>query len=614
MGKKMTSSIKRKLRKVFDTFIAKYLYNGKFVLFVTIICIIVMSIVFVQWLYISSKDMHDKIIGATQQTLKQMEINICATMEQTEDISNMIFNNSSIQAYLNEEHIYESDISKRHAEYAEYETLKTFFNNINSNKDDVIGIRLYVDNDKQYSHEHDLFFSREDLERETWYGDVEQANGRSIWVSSQLNDGVTISCVRMLKSMSVYNKVIGALALDLPQKKIMNILADIDENNVYLIDEDGSIIASHDMSAGGTELLKSEDMLTINRSSSGWQKYKINGIDECIIYQNVDGTNWKLAVVMPWESISSHRIAMNSVSMITIVVILIIVLTILIVSNWFSYSIRKKIRELAVRIQTENSEDNVQKYSNDIGKLQSGIDDMILQINNTMRKYQEAKDKENEAHMKALQAQINPHFLYNVLDAINWMAVKISAEDICFMVDNLAQYFRLSLNKGKNIVTVADELELSRIYLEIQNRRFSNCVTTIYDINEDIYDYLIPKISLQPIIENALIHGIKEKKGYMGHIVISGRIEENYLIIAISDDGVGMSEECLENCMKFASNAEKSYTKSGYGLYNVDERIKLFSKDNTCGISMKSVWGEGTEVTIKVIAKKESNQEEYNEK
>lgn len=609
------NNIIKKIRSFFDKFVAEYVYNGKFVAFVTVICIVVMTAVFTQFFYVSTQSVRNKAVEATQQSLKQVEINICAMMEQAENVSNMIFNNSSVQTYLQDEHSDKDDIGKRHAEYAEYETLNAFLSNINSNNNDIVEIRLFVNNSKQYAHEHYRFFSEDDFKREPWYDTAVDAKGKVRWTSVYNEGSMTISCVRVIESLSAYDKVIGALAVDLPAKRLTRILSDASvfgENNTYLIDKNGRVIAAPKTDEVGTALLNS-DMTQINQNSAGSEKYEVNGVKNCVIYQEVEGTDWKLAAVVPWTDISSYRTVMYSMSMITIIAFIVIFLTVLIAANLFSYSMRKKIKELAVWIEkenVENLENNIHNGSYDIQRLQNGIEDMLLQINNTMREYHKAKDKEREAHMKALQAQINPHFLYNVLDAVNWMAVKIGADDICFMVENLAEYFRLSLNKGKNIVTVADEIELSKIYLAIQNRRFSDCVTTIYDIDNEVYDYLIPKISLQPIIENALIHGIKEKKNHTGHIVIEGKKENGYLIIKISDDGIGMTEEQLKNCMKLIPDTQKSYTKNGYGLYNVDERIKLFSKDDNCGLSMKSVYGKGTEVTIKAAAKKQPSETE----
>lgn len=606
---------RKRIEKLFEKF-AVNLYNGKFVLLATVICTVVMIALFMQFFLGFTKSVRERTVDAAQQSIKQVEINILATMKQTENISDMICNNSSIQTYLDTP-TGGNNIARYHAEYAEYDVMNDFFNSTVNIGDDIIGIRLFVDNEKKYSHEHYYFFSEDDLKLEPWYQTAMEAKGKVRWVFNYESDSPKVSCVRMVKSLSVYDKTIGALAVDLPEKKLMKILSDISvlsndgENNVYLIDENGLVISASRDAQIGEELIDSEDMKEIRSSAVGTKRYGQGRKSSCIIYRQIEGTDWKIAAIVPWKEISSYQTVMYSMPVITVIIILIVFLTVLFAANFFSYSMRKKIRELALRIEKENIDELEKKdihrdvYS--MQRLQDGIEDMILQINNTMREYHKAKDKEREAYMQALQAQINPHFLYNVFDAINWMAVRIGADDICFMVEHLAEYFRLSLNRGKAIVTVADELKLLKIYVTIQNRRFSDCVTMDYNIDEEFYDYLIPKISLQPIIENAIIHGIQEKRGYKGRIVIDSKIDSGYLIITISDDGIGMKEEKLKNCMKLDAVSQHEYTKSGYGLYNVDERLKLFSKDDNCGLSIESVYGEGTVVTMKITAKKEQS-------
>ncbi len=205
-----------------------------------------------------------------------------------------------------------------------------------------------------------------------------------------------------------------------------------------------------------------------------------------------------------------------------------------------------------------------------------------------------------KAEFELLQAQINPHFLYNTLDAIVWSAEAGNQKQVVKMVGSLSEFFRSSLNKGKELVRVREELSHSRSYLEIQQIRYQDILS--YDINvpEELFEYEIPKITVQPIIENALYHGIKNRRGG-GKITVTGKDGESEYYITVADDGMGMEEERLSEVRRELSGNGDGEGKI-YGLYNVNERIKLFYGEEY-GISIESEYGKGTTVTIKLPKK-----------
>lgn len=200
-----------------------------------------------------------------------------------------------------------------------------------------------------------------------------------------------------------------------------------------------------------------------------------------------------------------------------------------------------------------------------------------------------------KAEFELLQAQINPHFLYNTLDAIVWSAEAGNQKQVVSMVGSLSEFFRTSLNKGKEIVSVREELQHVKSYLEIQQVRYQDILTYEINVARDIYNYSIPKITIQPVVENALYHGIKNRRGG-GKITITGTESKNEIRIQVSDDGAGMDENRLEEVRRgiFRSDAEKNAI---YGLYNVNERIRLNFGDEY-GITIDSRLGKGTDVVI----------------
>ncbi len=205
-----------------------------------------------------------------------------------------------------------------------------------------------------------------------------------------------------------------------------------------------------------------------------------------------------------------------------------------------------------------------------------------------------------KAEFELLQAQINPHFLYNTLDAIVWSAEAGNEKQVVKMVGSLSEFFRSSLNKGKEIVTIREELSHVRSYLEIQQIRYQDILDYEIDVPEDLFVNQIPKITVQPVVENALYHGIKQKRGG-GKISVSGYEDGNDYCIKVSDNGIGMDPIRLQEVRDGLTDNNPD-SKKIYGLYNVNQRIRLDFGDEY-GLSIDSVYDEGTTVTIRLPKK-----------
>ena len=227
--------------------------------------------------------------------------------------------------------------------------------------------------------------------------------------------------------------------------------------------------------------------------------------------------------------------------------------------------------------------------------LSDSLNAMIDKINELLDQVTTEQIRLRKAEFELLQAQINPHFLYNPLDTIVWLAEAGDQKRVVSMVGNLSDFFRTSLNQGKDIISIREELAHVRSYLEIQQVRYQDILRYEITVPEDLYEYKIPKITIQPLVENALYHGIKNKRG-QGTITVSGKRNENGFVLYVRDNGIGMTQERLKEVR--AGIQKLSYTgKEIYGLYNVNERIRL-NFGETYGISIESTYGEGTCVSI----------------
>lgn len=227
---------------------------------------------------------------------------------------------------------------------------------------------------------------------------------------------------------------------------------------------------------------------------------------------------------------------------------------------------------------------NMENVGIDFVKLADGFNYMMEEINTLMVKVRQM----DQIRFNALQSQIQPHFLYNTLDCMHWQAVAAGNEEVSILIKALAQYYRLCLSNGKDVIPLDQELENVRNYLIIQNMRYDNIIH--YEINLDprCRDVLIPKITLQPIVENSIYHGIKVKEGRQGELLIIIRKKNNDVYIVVSDNGTGMTEEQIIKMNNSLSEYDKDF---GYGVRNVNKRIEiLFGKEYGLHYE-KNEWG-----------------------
>ena len=238
----------------------------------------------------------------------------------------------------------------------------------------------------------------------------------------------------------------------------------------------------------------------------------------------------------------------------------------------------------------------------ELAVLNVSFNQMMERIGNLVEDIRVEQLKLRAAELNLLQAQINPHFLYNTLDAIIWMAESGQTEQVITMVSALSDFFRTTLSKGRDFITVREEETHIESYLKIQQFRYRDILEYSIDIPEELYGCQVLKLTLQPVVENALYHGIKSKRG-MGHIAVKGRRLGNLLLLTVEDDGMGMTEERLEAVRRGLSKETDSGDGDGFGLYNIQQRIKLYYGQEY-GMEIDSQYGKGTRVEITIPVKK----------
>ncbi len=279
-----------------------------------------------------------------------------------------------------------------------------------------------------------------------------------------------------------------------------------------------------------------------------------------------------------------------------IVGVLLLTVIILMASVHFARHITEPIAALAQKAQRLGEGDfavaPIKTSSAEIHTLDKGFNEMVGRINTLMGKQIEDQKYLHRAELELLQAQINPHFLYNTLDSIVILAENHRDEEVVQMVTNLSVFFRNSLSKGKDIITLQAERDHVTSYLEIQKIRYSDILTYQIEIPNELLTHMVPKLILQPLVENALYHGTKNKRG-IGSIFITGQSQGEDMLLQVKDNGAGMDEQQLAALQ--AGVYEDRHT--GLGLVNVQKRIKLYCGEKY-GLSFESTLGAGTTVSV----------------
>lgn len=322
------------------------------------------------------------------------------------------------------------------------------------------------------------------------------------------------------------------------------------------------------------------------------------------MYQSSTFTGWRTVGVFPTrDSISEVR----QIQFYVVSFVFVVCLFGLSASLWFSRSIAQPIfRLMSYMRRAETGNLRPGRWSDradEIGMLGNSYNRMLVQIRQLISLNELRERQKRDAEMRSLQEHIKPHFLYNTLDTIHWMARKEGAEDVSGMVGALSRLFRIGLSKGQDYIPLHSEIEHMTSYMQIQQTRYRDRLQYTLNIPEELRDLLVLKLLLQPLIENAIYHGIKGRRG-PGHIRVEARLEHNRLLLTIHDNGAGMSNErlaemqqLLEAPLASLEASSPGMTGKSYGMLNVQARLRLSFGDEY-GIVLESQEGEGTSVTI----------------
>ncbi|MFQ9684875.1 cache domain-containing sensor histidine kinase [Blautia massiliensis (ex Durand et al. 2017)] len=393
----------------------------------------------------------------------------------------------------------------------------------------------------------------------------------------------------------------GVILINLNMNKITEIcnsFQEKQENFICIINDKGELVYEQQNGRERFAFDEKENRQELNTALGKTKEscFRLNYRGEKYLVTRTDmkTTGWTLVSMVPYKSVMAETMAISGVMILAVAITLIV--TLLLLNRILTGVVKplKKLEKYMVQVNPDNMDQRMEILTDDeIGHLSMKFNQMMDRIRNLKEQVIEGQEDKRKYELQALQAQINPHFLYNTLDSIIWMA-ETNDSNIVAMTEALAKLFRISLNKGNEEISLERELEHVKNYLIIQSMRYADKFTYEISAEPGVERCRTIKLILQPIVENCIYHGIKKKRG-TGKITIRAYRREQNLIIEVSDDGCGMPEEI---CRKILSDEIESedISGSGIGVKNVNERIQLrFGKKY--GLSYSSEEGVGTTVT-----------------
>jgi two-component system, sensor histidine kinase YesM len=417
--------------------------------------------------------------------------------------------------------------------------------------------------------------------------------------------------VSMSKSISFYQnnqRIDGVLLIDVNFKTIDNLCQRVSlgkKGYVYIIDESAGNIVYHPQQQLIYIGLKFENVEQALKYTYGSYADNTHGEKRLITVRTVNNIGWKIIGVSYKDEIVTTQQEIRAFIFWLLVVVLIFVL---LISAYMSTKISRPIRKLKTSMeQVEQGDFNISihvKGTDEVEQLSKRFNIMVARTRQLMDQIIGEQEAKRKYEFEVLQAQINPHFLYNTLNSVVRMVGIGKNEDVITSITSLSKLFRISLSRGKTIITVAEELEHIRNYLILQKIRYKNKFDYVIECEDEVLHYMTIKLILQPIVENAIYHGI-EFMADGGLIEISAGIKDGKILFLVRDNGVGIPPQMLQTILSGQVKSEKG---SGVGFKNVHERIKLFFGPDY-GLEIESEMEEGTCVSIWLPLKKEEGME-----
>lgn len=449
-----------------------------------------------------------------------------------------------------------------------------------------------------------------DITKQNWFkqavGEMENMHFSTPHIQNLFSDAAkryywVISLSRVVELTDKGVPTSGVLLVDMDYSGIARMMKKINNQNngqyYYLCDSNGQIIY-HMKQVQIHNGIASENNAGVAEYKDGVYDEYFEGEYRKLVIKTISYTGWKLVGIIPYSAFTH---GMFNIRYFIIILILLMAMMLAVIQRFISDKISSPILKLNASVMEYEAGEKPEIYiggSQEIRHLGYSIQRSYERIDTLMQNIVMEQNERRKSELDALQSQINPHFLYNALDSITWMIEGERNDDAVFMISELAKLFRISLSKGRTVISLRDELQHAKSYMNIQKIRYKNCFSVNFDIDSSIYSYCSVKLVLQPILENAINYGINGMDD-CGEIAVSGHKKDDNIILSVTDNGIGIPEDEAELILTDSDRVHKH--GSGVGLVNVNNRIQiLFGKEY--GLSIESELDEGTTVSICIPA------------
>ncbi len=529
------------------------------------------------------------------QLIEQVNRDIDSYVDYLHNISVLIASDGDVHDYLFKENLTEEERAERFVQ------ITTQFGTIMETREDIVNIGIvgngrHIINNGYYKVNKNIEMG--DLD---WVQKAYEKKGITVISSSHVQNLVdgkyewVITLGKALQNKTT-REIEGLFFADLNYSSISELCSGISlgsKGYIYILDSNGNLIyhPQQQLLYSGLKEEKIKEVLECENSSFITDDGKMYSISRS------RDTGWTVVGVSYTEDLLKNSEQTTRIYLISAGLILLAALALAYV---LSYGITKPIKVLgdSMKEVEKGNFDNAALQvhgQNEIARLSSSFNIMTTEIKHLMEQNVEEQRQKRKSELKALQAQINPHFLYNTLDSIIWMAEWGKTKEVVLMTSSLAKLLRQSISNQNELVRVEEEVEYTRSYLTIQKMRYKDKLEYEILVSPEVASQKIPKLVLQPLVENAIYHGIKYKEG-KGTVRIEGFKDSECMILKVSDDGIGMTDEQLSRIFE---KRETDTRKNGVGVRNVHERIQLYY-GKEYGLNFSSRLNEGTVVEVRI--------------